>query len=198
MIDRHVRPVVKTVAVYQGRQIAGSIISRSVRDILSEPDTDYANLVDIKYDQSGNISSVKTNVTAINKLQSEISLAVNSGIADIQHNTIEIPLGTFSGLSYLNGQGPVFKFKIQPAGYVKTKLASSFTSAGINQTLHQVILTVDANAIAIVPGNNTEFDIASTYILAETVVVGNVPEGYTYVTGDARDSLTKVYDYSVQ
>lgn len=194
-IDHQIRPVVKTVASYEGKRLATDIISRSVRDVLSQAGDEYDNLVFVSYDWSGNISSVKTDVTAINRLQSQISLAVNEKIEDIRHDTIKIPLGTFSGLSYLNGQGPSIKFQLQPVGYVKTQLASTFIESGINQTLHQIVLNVDADAMAVIPGHNTGFTVTGTYILAETVVVGKVPDGYTYVTGDSRDSLTKVNDY---
>lgn len=197
-VDMQIRPIVQKLAQYQGREIATGIISRSVRDVLQDSTVACENLAKITYNINGGITSVQTDVTKMNQIQSQISLAVNSGVAELETATIEIPLGTLSGLTYFNARGPVFKFKLRQQGYVKTRLASTFTAAGINQTLHQIVLTVEARAVAVVPTNYTEFEVVSQYILAETVVVGNVPNAYTYVTGDTRDQLTQIGDYSAQ
>lgn len=196
LIDSYIRPIVKTIAAYQGREIATRIINQSVYNALSNSDTDYENLVSLSYNNNGSITSVKTNVSQINKLQSEISIAINSEIDKISDSTIEIALGTFSGLSFFNGQGPIIKFKIKPIGFVKTQLASEFTSAGINQTLHKITLNVSVSVTAIVPGNSTNFDVLVNYIIADTIVVGEIPDGYTYITGDNRDTISKANDYS--
>jgi sporulation protein YunB len=194
-VDIKIRPVVKTVAQYQGSKITSSAINKSVKDAISKSDVDFENLVSISYNNSGDISSVKTNIKEIDRLQSEISLSVNSSMDEISDDCIEIPLGTFSGISLLNGRGPVFKFKIKPVGFVSTQLKSEFISAGINQTLHKITLNVGTSATAVVPGANADFDVNFTYVVAETVIVGKIPESYTYVTGDERDSLTKANDY---
>lgn len=194
-VDMKIRPVVKTVAQYQGSKITSSAINKSVKDAISKSDVDFENLVSISYNNSGDISSVKTNIKEIDRLQSEISLSVNSSMDEISDDCIEIPLGTFSGISLLNGRGPVFKFKIKPVGFVSTQLKSEFISAGINQTLHKITLNVGTSATAVVPGVNADFDVNFTYVVAETVIVGKIPESYTYVTGDERDSLTKTNDY---
>lgn len=194
-VDMKIRPVVKTVAQYQGSKITSSAINKSVKDAISKSDVDFENLVSISYNNSGDISSVKTNIKEIDRLQSEISLSVNSSMDEISDDCIEIPLGTFSGISLLNGRGPVFKFKIKPVGFVSTQLKSEFISAGINQTLHKITLNVGTSATAVVPGANADFDVNFTYVVAETVIVGKIPESYTYVTGDERDSLTKTNDY---
>jgi len=194
-VDMKIRPVVKTVAQYQGSKITSSAINKSVKDAISKSDVDFENLVSISYNNSGDISSVKTNIKEIDRLQSEISLSVNSSMDEISDDCIEIPLGTFSGISLLNGRGPVFKFKIKPVGFVSTQLKSEFISAGINQTLHKITLNVGTSATAVVPGANADFDVNFTYVVAETVIVGKIPESYTYVTGDERDSLTKANDY---
>ena len=196
LIDYRTRPVVKTISEYQGREIATRVINQSVYDALSKSETNYKNLVHLSYNSNGDISSVETNVTDINKLQSEISLKINSEINKVSKSTVKIALGTLSGVTYLNEQGPILKFKIMPLGYVKSQLKSEFSEAGINQTLHKITLTVSATVTAIVPGNITNFDVTLNYIICDTVIVGNIPNGYTYITGDNRDIIPKVNDYA--
>ena len=83
-----------------------------------------------------------------------------------------------------------------PLGYVKSQLKSEFSEAGINQTLHKITLNVNATVTAIIPGNTTKFDVSLNYIICDTVIVGNIPNGYTYITGDNRDIIPKVNDYA--
>ncbi len=198
LIDSQIRPIVKTISAYQGREIATKIINKSVYDALSESDINYNNLVALSYNNNGDITSVKTSVADINKLQALISVAVNSEIGKLNDYTIKIPAGTLTGISYFNGQGPIIKFKIKPLGFVNTQLSSEFSDAGINQTLHKISLNVSATVSAIVPGNTTNFNVNVNYIISDTVVVGNVPDGYTYITGDNRDTTSKINDYAVK
>ena len=98
-------------------------------------------------------------------------------------------------MNLLYGRGSKLTFKIEPVGYVDTRLVSKFSSAGVNQTLHQIVLEVEGNVSAVIPGFNTSIKVKPTYIIAETIIVGNIPESYTYITGDERDSLSKIIDY---
>ena len=55
------------------------------------------------------------------------------------------------GGQILSGRGPEVEFRVIPAGYVHTEIYNQFQSAGINQTLHQIMLKVDATVSAVMP-----------------------------------------------
>ena len=195
-LELKIRPSINAIAEYQSKDLATQYISNTVYKTLYEYDSDYSDFVKIKYDSMGQISSVETNTSGINKFQAEISKQLNEKYEKIGETDIPIRLGTLTGVSYLVGHGPAINFKILPVGYVKTQLVSEFKEAGINQTIHQLRLNVYADAGVVLPGNYDSFKVDATYILTDTVIVGKIPEGYTYIAGDNRDSISKINDYN--
>jgi len=193
--DAQIRPLVTKVSSYQGKIIATNIISKSVYNALSSEDFGYETLVRVTKNNDGYVSSIESNMLVINKLQATISNDVTAQFKEISKETIKLSTGTLSGVNFLYGRGPNLVFKLEPVGFVDTRLVSKFSSAGVNQTLHQIILEVDANISAVIPGFNTTVEVKSNYIIAETIVVGNIPESYTYITGDERDNISKIIDY---
>ena len=195
-LESKIRPSINSIAEYQSRDVATQYINNTVYQTLSKNASDYSDFVKIKYDSLGQISSVETNTTEINKFQAEISKQLNEKYEKIGEADIPIKLGTLTGISYLVGHGPVINFKILPVGYVKTQLVSEFKEAGINQTIHQIKLNVYADAEVVLPGNYDSFEVEATYILTDTVIVGKIPDGYTYIAGDNRDNISKINDYN--
>ena len=195
--DAQIRPLIDKVSTYQGKIIASTIISKAVTDALNSGDFAYDTLVKVTKNNNGYVSSIESNMLAINKLQAIITNEVNAQFKNISNETINLSTGTLSGFNFLYGKGPNITFKLEPVGYVESRLVSKFTSAGVNQTLHEIILEVDANISAVIPGFNTNVEIKSNYLIAETIVVGNIPESYTYITGDTRDDISKIMDSNI-
>ena len=75
-------------------------------------------------------------------------------------------------------------FHIEPKGKADTRLVSSFTSAGINQTMHSMILEVDAVISPMMPGFSETVDVQYDILLTQTVIVGSVPDSYSYIVLD--------------
>ena len=57
-----------------------------------------------------------------------------------------------------------------------SSFSSTFTQAGINQTLHQINMQVSVDVAVLVLGETNYFTISSQVVIAETVIVGQVPE----------------------
>ena len=53
-----------------------------------------------------------------------------------------------------------------------------FTSAGINQTLHQIMLDVEVEITLLIPGGKTETRVDAAVCVAETLLMGQVPDTY--------------------
>lgn len=194
LLDSQIRPLIIKSSTYQGTQYANSLIASSVNSTLDEKEFPYDSLVTLSKNNEGFVSSIQTNMVAINKFQATVSQSINDSLSKIEDKKIDIPSGTLSGLDFLYGRGPNISFKLKPVGYAGTKLISKFTPAGVNQTLHQIILEVNASMTVIIPGYNSNIDVTSNYIVAETVVVGNIPQSYTYITGDTRDQVSQIMD----
>jgi hypothetical protein len=69
---------------------------------------------------------------------------------------------------------------MESVGSSSAKFENQFQSAGINQTNHQIILKVDVKVSILLPGYTTATTVSTAVTVAETVVVGAVPETYTY------------------
>ena len=157
-VERGMRPMIQSVAESRANSVATQIINQAVADQLTQMNLDYQDMVELDRDEQGNISSVRTKMAAVNRFQAEISLAVQAAIDTYESQKINIPFGTFTGLELLDGIGPGVPLTISMTGSMKATITSNFESAGINQTRHQIMLTISAEARAVVPwyGINAE------------------------------------------
>jgi sporulation protein YunB len=179
IIDMRVRPMIQKAGAYQCSVIAARIIERVVYEEITG--YNYGSLVVLSYDDSGNIISIESNMASINRLKSRITQQINEQIGVIEDRELGIPIGTISGVNLLYGRGLAIPVRLSPSGFASVNLVSRFTSAGINQTLHQITLTVNAEISAIIPGYTTSVNVVTEFIVAQTVIVGYVPESYTHI-----------------
>ena len=128
-----------------------------------------------------------------NRLQSSILHQVLEEIAQMDTRELSIPLGSLTGSALLAGRGPRISVRMQSVGSSTAYLSNEFSSAGINQTRHQIILNVDVYVSILLPGFSTATKVSNAFTVAETVLVGTVPDSYTYfqsdtpIEDDARD-----------
>ena len=179
LTDMQVRPIIQKAGAYQSQVAAARIINQTVYDEIQG--YDYSALVNLSHDEAGNIVSIESNMASINRIKSRVTQLINDGISTIEQSELQIPVGTVSGINMLYGRGPSFPVRLSPRGYSAVNLVSRFSSAGINQTLHQITLTVSTDISAIIPGYTTSVNVETEFIIAQTVIVGYVPESYTHV-----------------
>ena len=75
-----------------------------------------------------------------------------------------------------------------------TDLISEFTQAGVNQTLHRIYLNVDCSISILTPFDTVEETITNQVLLAEAVIVGDVPATYYNLNGVTNDDLMEVME----
>lgn len=100
--------------------------------------------------------------------------------------------GSFTGVKLLSGRGPAIKIKISSNGNVKTDLRSEFISKGINQTLHRIYLQVDCEVSILTPFKNIDKSISNQILIAENVIVGEIPGTYYNLEGLSQDDAMEV------
>ena len=103
--------------------------------------------------------------------------------------TVKIPSGNLTGISLLMGRGPKVPVKIIVLTSSRVEFNNNIITAGINQTKHQIMLKVDVHVRILMPGYTTATTVSSSLAVAETVIVGSVPETYTYFHSDSRDEV---------
>ena len=195
-VDAQIRPMIKSMAAYQAKVYATRVINEAISTQLTGNAVSYDSLVKVTTDYNGRVTSVQTDMVRLNLLKATMTNEASQQLALLQSQTIRIPLGTLLGWQVLSGRGPRIEFKIVPAGFVQSQLNHRFDSAGINQTRHQIVLQLDANIIAILPGYTAASEISSSLILAETVIVGVSPESFTQVLTKNDDTAGLIADYN--
>ena len=175
--DLRLKPVVINAARSRARLFASDVISRSVDAAVSESAGSFINVI---YGEDG-ISAIETNVTGISRLRVDSILNIRGEISDIDRMTLDIPLGNLAGGMLLTGRGFPVRIKLVPIGDVSGEIYSEFSETGINQTLHRIYLRVRVSMNMIVASDTVRLELADDILVAETVIVGKVPDAYTAI-----------------
>ena len=143
----------------------------------------------IEKDKDGNIKSFQTNTVTLNRYSSEVETKIYDALTDINSSTISIPLGNvLSDSILLSNIGPNIKVRIKPVGFADVEYESHFTNAGINQVKHEVILKVKLTLVAyMLPGVSTRVAVKSNIPIDQTILMGNIPNGYANIGGNLKD-----------
>lgn len=195
LIDMRVRPIIEKTTTYQSKILATRIINDSVYSQLEDENFSYGELVTLIYNEDNTVSSIESNMVNINRLKAKITKSVNDELTKIDDHDLSISLGTISGFTSFYNQGPMIPVTLRPEGYVETALISSFESAGINQTLHRILVEINVDISAIVPGYTSSATVETQFVVAETVIIGNVPNSYTHVISGSEDLVGLINDY---
>lgn len=175
LFHRQVSRHMAEICEYKGRETATDVIADAVDEQLNKSDDDY---IDILRDSDGAITSIQIDSKAVNQLQNDIKSSVNSALSEIDDKNLSVPFGTLSGITFFSGRGTDVTLKLHQVGAVDTEINSSFTSAGVNQTIHRISVVVTAEISAILPLHSTDISVSNEYLICETVIVGEVPDAF--------------------
>lgn len=181
LFDIQMHPLVKTVSQTAAKRVSIEAINSAVVETLSDEADVYGELVHISKDSSGIVTSIQTDSMEMNRMKSELSIAIEKKLSASDVREFGIPIGTIIGGDLLSGRGPRVNIKIDLAGNVFTQFNSVFESAGINQTHHKIMLNVKCDVYIVMPGFTTSTIIDTDFCIAETVIVGKVPDAFTNI-----------------
>ena len=176
-----VLPIFNTLCENRAKSIATIISNEQATIVMTEHS--YDELFTIEKDNNGNVVMIKANVVPVNEIISDVANKIQEQIDQRGREDVEIALGSFTGFKLLAGRGPGIKIRISSIGNVETDLRSEFTSQGINQTLHRVYLQVKCRVSILTPFNDIEQEITNQVLLAENVIIGNIPSTYYNLEG---------------
>ncbi|MBQ8024812.1 MAG: sporulation protein YunB [Oscillospiraceae bacterium] len=175
---RRIDPLVEQTALYTVTDAVSLKINRVIQSQIRSGLLDYDALVTMEKDAEGNVTALITNVSAVNLLQAEITTRIIQEISDNFVSELEIPLGTVMDSSLFYGRGPLIPVKLKAVTNVSARFENDFSAAGINQTRHQIRLNVSVQVLVVIPGRELTAPVNTTVVIAETVIVGKVPELY--------------------
>ena len=190
----HLTPVLTSLATARVSNTVNGIVTAAVNETIYSGGVDYDQLISFEKDNEGKITAVKSNMAEFNRLQSAIIDEVLEKLSEVTTKELSVPVGTLLGSPFLAGRGPLIRVRMQSVGSSSAHFENAFTSAGINQTKHQIYLVVDVYVSILLPGFSTTTKFSNTYSVAETVIVGSVPDNYTYFS-NGEDMEQNAEDY---
>ena len=178
------RDVVRELAETQVKNTTSDLTNDAIAKQIADGIIQYDRIVYFEKDLEGRITALKTNMSEINRLKTDILNIINDEILALDTSDIGIPLGSLFLPELLSGKGPVIPVHILSIRNSDATFSSNFVQAGINQTLHQLIMLVSVDVAILVLGQTGSFTITSEVVVAETVIVGDVPNTFLQTGGN--------------
>ena len=188
-LDVRMRPLVREYAVNRAKALASQAMAAAVDMVLLEQAYDYDRLITIQRSDKDEVLSVQTNASVINRFGAEVVAALGELLLQDDYTRLTVPLFSATGSVFLSGRGPRIPIHIQQNGAATTNMHSSFAAAGINQTVHRLELTWSFRMVVLVAGMSEPIETTGTFLIAETVIVGTVPDRYVGIEGMGKDGF---------
>lgn len=167
-------------------QVSESIDNMTDKELQS---VEYSDLVIVRYNEDGYVSILQVNSVVVDLFARKVTSLIRSEMELFEQDGIEMPLGTVTGLPFLSGVGPTITVNSINLGVVDADFSSEFVSAGLNQTIHRLYLTIIVNMKIILPGYTLPLDNSSKVMICESVIAGDVPFGDVNVGGSGASDL---------
>ena len=177
-------PVVSSLAQTQVINTASDLINDAILQQIMEGQIQYDRIVYFEKDLNGRITALKTNMAEVNRLKTETLNIINDEIMAEDSQSLGVALGSLILPEFFSGKGPLIPVRIIAIRNSDANFQSEFTEAGINQTLQQLRMDVIVDVTILVLGQTETFTVSSQMVVAETIIVGDVPATYLQTGGD--------------
>ena len=189
-LEQNLTAVILSLASAKAEVLAVRALNEAVEDVVRQG-VRYEDLVHVTFDRQGGVRLLQSNTAAMNALASRAALTAQEKLKNLQDQSVSVPLGSALGIALLSGSGPRIQVQILPVGSVVTEYETQFSSAGINQTRHRVLLTMTAQVQLILPTGASSVQAMNQVAVAESIIIGDVPDSFVNV-GDDTDLLNLV------
>lgn len=184
MFRNRYRDVIRSLAEIQVKNSTSDLTNDAIARQIAEGIIQYDRIVYFEKDLDGRITALKTNIGEVNRLKTDILKIINDDIMALDASDLGIPLGSVFLSELFSGKGPAIPVHILAIRNSDASFTSSFSQAGINQTLHRLKMIVSVDVAVLVLGQTSSFTINSEVVVAETVIVGAVPNTFLNTGGD--------------
>lgn len=186
-----IEPVFNRLCADEAKSVATIICNQQTTKCVQQ--YSYSDFIIVHSDENNNITMLEANMVNINILISDIAEKIQIEMNNAQNSDIYISSGSFTGINLLAGKGPKIPIKIAMVGNVKTNFNSEFIEKGVNQTLHRLYLEIECEISTLTPFNTITEKINNQFIVAENIIVGDIPSTYYNIEGlDKGDTLELV------
>ncbi len=178
VLDKRLRPVITTMAQYQCRVSSMLAMNEAIMQELEVNKQLTQNIITSNKNSDGTLTDVQLNANELNQLKTRLAQAVAERLSRLERQDIAIPLGTLLGWQLMAGRGPDITLRVVPASYVQADISDKIETAGINQTKYGLFIKFTVTMSAILPGYSTSTTVENEVCIAQTLIVGEVPQVY--------------------
>lgn len=183
MLRSKYRLIIEDLAQTQVKNTTSDLTNDAIARQIASDDIQYDRIVFFEKDLDGRITALKTNMSEVNRLKTDILDIINDEILSLDHSDIGIPLGSLFFPEILSGKGPAIPVNILSIRNSDANFVSHFSQAGINQTLHRLNMEVSIDVAVLVLGQTSSFTMTSEVVVAETIIIGDVPQTFLQTGG---------------
>jgi len=196
MVELKLRPIVETYAESRARLIATRSVNEAIEAEMESRGDVYGDIIRFEHNINGDIIALKADSIKMNRMKSSIIERISQNLADNRSVRVEIPLGNLINGELFSGRGPKIEVLLQMTFSVNAGFVSCFEEAGINQTLHRILVDTKIGASVLMPGGKAYFETDNQMNLAETIIVGDVPQTYTDIQDSRESAIEKYSEYT--
>jgi sporulation protein YunB len=175
--------VIFSLVETQVKNSTSDLVNDAIDEQIEAGTIQYDRIVYFEKDLNGRITALKTNMSEVNRLKTDILNIINDEILALDTSGLGIRIGSLFLPELFSGRGPSIPVQILSIRNSDASFHSDFSEAGINQTLHQLNMQVSVDVAVLVLGRTESFTVSSQVVVAETVIVGQVPEAFLHTGG---------------
>lgn len=175
-IEFRIKMLRNDISEFTARNAAAGAILNGVEETVREAELYYSDIVDLKYDDNGNVKSINTDTAKLNTVSNAVNRNVDKRVSKLKSLPVSIPVTSFLGDEIFSGIGPKLTFYVTMTGSASTKFQNIFESTGVNQTRHQIMLNISVDVYVIFGRNVEKYNTESNVCIAESIIVGSTPE----------------------
>jgi len=180
LLEKNLEGVILDMAHARAEAMAVEYIHEAVRDVMGDSVT-YEDMISVRTDGQGRVTMLQANAVRMNELATAAALQAQSRLESAEAQSILIPLGSALGIPFLSGLGPRLPVRLLPVSAVSAAFSTEFESAGINQTRHKIYLSLHTTVRLVIPSSARQVSLSSQVLIAESIIVGAVPDSYVQV-----------------
>ncbi|MBO7218047.1 MAG: hypothetical protein J6V50_05035 [Clostridia bacterium] len=192
----------RDVAVTFARNAVSSALSSAINiaalRLIKENGLTYEKVASLGRDSEGRVTSAEIDTNEINSFKASLAEEVQKELARQNEITVKVPLLAAFGIYYTYLSYPKISYTLGTATIVSSNYKSEFYDAGINQVLHRISVVITTAGNLALPGHDEKIEEITDFTVAETVIVGAVPEAFTNIDYANEDVVDDVFDYGAQ
>lgn len=184
-IDLRLKASILELAQAKAQIKVTELINQAISDKIVR-ETEYKDIVYVHKDDEGRIVMIQANTIILNQIMAKTTTAILDSFKNGE-DCVTVPMGQITGFTLLSNSGPRIKVRIIPTRQLNVSVKDQFEQAGINQTRHRIYLEINSRIKMTVPLMGKDFNVVATIPMAETIIVGEVPNTYVSFDGAAKD-----------